>query len=564
MENKGDNKAIGKTKTTILVRQTGKPIAIITEIFVQSVTANSDKRITFHGPVNLEDKTISHLETVILPIVDNIARSLGLPPGSFVISISNVGAAATKNVGLNIAGFSADVPLFLSMLSASMQASLRQDIIATGHIASLAGDIVPVLGISAKIEAAIASGDIVEFLFPDIENDLSATLLMPRDDFIEAKKSFYDHKGQIKLTVIKDIHDALKSFFTEESIVMSALVQGFFDLKPDIKGDDNPVSRSIAFLLEDNEKRFWETTKDHLFCHEAEKAKSAIKLFIDYHLGRKQYPRNFGEQLYRLAMSLPLLVRRLDGLFPLLTVDQCISLSHHAEPTDHTDVQMLFKLTSPEEFIKMMDTTSSEIKEPASGDDRAGQILEKIFFELGDVNLMKKVGLPLDEARVSYPMSAVTVKDAPEFNQAITSFYIHMMRHTQSPEGHVSWEAAASEAIDRIEDSFRNMGGYNTALAEAKTGIKGGLRYIFDVMTDSEKSVMMGKYTNMVIKEAIDSLDWEESKVGLARYLQKEYGRYLPESFRVMPPEQLAHHLEKAIRFLKDGEKDINSLFRKH
>ena len=104
----------------------------------------------FHGPANLENKTISHLETVILPIVDNISRSLGLPPRSFVISISNVGASATKGVGLNIAGFSADVPLFLSMLSASMQASLRQDIIATGHIASLAGGIVPVLGIPAK------------------------------------------------------------------------------------------------------------------------------------------------------------------------------------------------------------------------------------------------------------------------------------------------------------------------------------------------------------------------------------------------------------------------------
>ena len=563
MENKGDNKAIGKTKTAILVKETGKPIAIITEIFAQAVAANSENRITFRGPVNVANKTISHLETVIIPIVDNISRSLGLPPMSFVISISNVGVSATKGVGLNIAGFSADVPLFLSMLSASMQASLRQDLVATGHIASLAGNIVPVLGIPAKIDAAIASGDLAEFLFPDIENDLSATLLMPRDDFIEAKKSFYNHKGQIKLTVIEDIHDTLKSFFTEESIVMSALVQGFFDTKPDIKGDNNPLSRSIAFLLADNERRFWDTTKVHLFRNEAEKAKSVIKSFIDYHIEKKSYPRGFGEQLYRLAMSLPPLVRRLDGLFPFLPVDQCIALSHHAVPTDHADVQMLFKLTSPDEFIKMMADTSSEIKEPTSGEDREGQIERKILFELSDVNLARKLGLPLDEARACYPMSAVTVKDASEFNQLITSFYIHMMRHTQSPEGHVSWEAASSEAIDRVEDSFRRMGGYNTALAEAKTGTRGGLRHVFDVMTESEKSVKIGKYMAMVIREAIDLLDWEV-KVKLSVYIKNQYGRYLPDSFTIIEPEQLAHRLEEAIRLLTEGEKDIDRWLRKH
>jgi hypothetical protein len=262
-------------------------------------------------------------------------------------------------------------------------------------------------------------------------------------------------------------------------------------------------------------------------------------------------------------MSLPLLARRLDRLFPLLPVDQCIALSHHAAPTDHVDVQMLFRLTSQDEFIKMTDDTSSEIKDPTSGEDHEGDILRRILFELSNANLTKKIGLFLDEARASYPMSAVTVKDAPEFNQAITSFYIHMMRHTQSPEGHVSWEAATSEAIDRTEDSFRRLGGYNTALAEAKTGTKGGLRHVFDVMTESEKSVKMEKYKSMVLKEAIDSLDWE-AKVKLSVYIKNQYGRYMPDSFRIMEPEQLANHLEKTTRLLTEGEKDMDRWIRKH
>ena len=110
------------------------------------------------------------------------------------------------------------------------------------------------------------------------------------------------------------------------------------------------------FLLEDNEKRFWNATGDFLQRDDAAKAKSIIKTFIDFHLSRKRYPQYFGEQLYRLTMSLPLLARRLDGLFPIVSIDQCIALSQYAKQTDHNDVQTLYKLTSPDEFAKKMDT----------------------------------------------------------------------------------------------------------------------------------------------------------------------------------------------------------------
>jgi hypothetical protein len=107
------------------------------------------------------------------------------------------------------------------------------------------------------------------------------------------------------------------------------------------------------------------------------------------------------------------------------------------------------------------------------------------------------------------------------------------------------------------------MGGYNAALAEAKTGTKGGLRHIFDVMTESEKSVKMEKYKSMVLKEAIDSLDWE-AKVKLSVYIKNQYGRYMPDSFRIMEPEQLTHRLEETIRLLTEGEKDMDRWIRKH
>ena len=228
---------------------------------------------------------------------------------------------------------------------------------------------------------------------------------------------------------------------------------------------------------------------DFLQRDDAAKAKSIIKTFIDFHLGRKCYPQYFGEQLYRLTMSLPLLARRLDDLFPIVSIDQCIALSQYAKQTDHNDVQTLYKLTSPDEFAKKIDTTAEEGPLPTSGADQEGQLLRKILFELSDTSLTQKIGKSLDDARANYSMKTVRVKDASEFNQALTGFYIHMLRHTQSPEGHVSRDAAAAEAIDRIENTFRSMGGYDAAVAEAKTGTKGGLHYIFNMMVDHEKMV---------------------------------------------------------------------------
>ena len=261
MANKDDHQAIGKTKTAIVSQVSGEAVAIITEIFAQTTPVDSKTRLEFRGPVKLDDKAFNHIEAVILPIVDQITQSLELPIQNFLISISNIGATATIGKGIKISGFSADLPMFLAMLSASLQAALRQDIIATGHIASLAGDVAPVLDIPLKIEAAVASEDIKEFLFPEIEKDRSVTLLMPPDEFIKAKKSIYQHKGRIKLTTVENIHDAIKAFLTEESIVTAALIQGFFDAAPDFKDFSNPISRSVMFILENNEKRFWNATR---------------------------------------------------------------------------------------------------------------------------------------------------------------------------------------------------------------------------------------------------------------------------------------------------------------
>ena len=56
-------------------------------------------------------------------------------------------------------------------------------------------------------------------------------------------------------------------------------------------------------------------------------------------------------------------------------------------------------------------------------------MLEWLLAELSEKNLADKIGLPLDEARLSYVMDKVTVKDGYEFNETITAFYAHIYRY---------------------------------------------------------------------------------------------------------------------------------------
>ena len=210
-----------------------------------------------------------------------------------------------------------------------------------------------------------------------------------------------------------------------------------------------------------------------------------------------------------------------------------------------------------------MDTPDRDDASAAGGMSHEGQLMRNILFELSDASLTEKIGKPLDEARANYAMKAVTVKDASEFNQAITSFYVHMMRYTQLPEGHVSRDAASSEAVDAIRTAFQDRGGYDAALAEAKSALQGGLRFVFDVMTENEKSVKKGKYKNMILKEAIDAFDWE-AKVKLSLHIKKHYGWNLPDAIRTMEPEQIAHRLDEVILLLAAGEKNLDRWFRKH
>ncbi len=550
---------IGRAKTVIVYNKGDSPVGILSEIVARVSSRGGTDRLVFRGPVYFNDSGLQHLHSIILPIVDRITEHIDVPGKNYEISVVNLGATASAGKGIEISGFSADLPVLLALLSSSLQVGLRQDVVSTGHVASLDGDIAPVRGISAKLDAILASSDITSFVLPDLEKDRSLEVLTPVE-YEAAKESLLRHKRDIKIHIIGGVHDAIRIFMTDESIVLGSLRVGFFDTKIAVTDSEGPVSRSVVLLAKGNEERFWDVLEHSLLNHSTVKARLLLQTYVDFHVRTQCYPENFGEQLFRLVISLPPSTRKLDDLFPLLSMELCIKLSQHAKKGDHDDVRQLYKAAFGEGFGKP--PYPSDETANSSESNRENDLIEKILAELSEENLTEKIGQRLDEARGSYIMDTVTVKNSFEFNDTITAFYAHMFRHTSSPGGHAKRDALSANAIKLVEKAFKKKGGYKAALSEGKDGTNGGMRLVFDVMTEYLKQEEKGEYITMVFKVTIDPFDWD-AKVRFMEAFMERIGPELPADLRDLPAKKLADNWETIIRHYVELKAKVSDLLKR-
>ena len=552
---------VGRTKTVIVHERGDNPVGIISEIVARVSSRDGMDRLVFRGPVYFDDRGLRHLHSVIIPLVDRIMESLDVPGKNYEISVVNLGATASASKGIEITGFSADLPVLLALLSTSLQVGLRQDIVSTGHVASLDGDIAPVRSISTKLDAILTSPGVTAFVLPDLEKDSSLEMLTPVE-YETAKESLLRHKGDIRIQSINGVHDAVSACTTDESIVLGSLRTGFFDHKAAFIESKGPVCRTVALLAQRNENRFWDVLERSLLNRGTKKARLLLQTYVDYHMRNQRYPENFGEQLYRLVISLPSSIRRLDDLFPLLPMDSCINLSQHANKPDLDDVRQLHKAAFGEGFSRPPYSVNKTEKVSSHKGSTENELFERLLYELSEENLAEKFGFPLDEARLSYATETVTVRDAFEFNDAITAFYAHLFRHTASPVGHAKRSVLSGDAIEKVEKAFERKGGYNGALSEGKFGTNGGMRLVFDAMTEHLKQERKAKYITAVFKETIDSLD-RDAQVRLMRVFMDRIGPVLPADLRDLPAEKLAPHWETIIRHYTKLKEKVSDLLKR-
>ncbi|MBW1744308.1 MAG: hypothetical protein JRJ47_12910, partial [Deltaproteobacteria bacterium] len=290
-------------------------------------------------------------------------------------------------------------------------------------------------------------------------------------------------KPSIRLAGVRGINDLVNAVFSDEHIALASLKNNFYEGSALGPHTDSPIGKAAKFLGLNNEERFWKTLDRQLMEGRNEDVRDLLHALADFHLEQKIYPKNFGHKLLQLIQSLPPETRRFKVVFPLLPMTQCIQLSQLAKESDHEDVKCLFKATSGEIIGQSVRITGNSNSDDASADKCGSDKLRFILSEIG-ADALAMIGHPIDLARATYLLDSVTVESYSDFVDTITSFFVHLIRHTRKVSESVDFATAGAEALALLERAFSKKGGFNAALSESKVPIRGGLRFILNEVTE--------------------------------------------------------------------------------
>jgi len=541
-----NNKHVARAKT-VLVLQQSQDLAVISEI-IANISHKADTGcINFTGLVKFSYMIKNHIRINILPLIKMIIQPLGLSLPCYGVSAINPDIASKCNTFVDVDGFSADLSIFIAMLSSAMQIPVPDNLLLTGHIASAAGDIGPVGSITTKMRAASENESIDHFIYP--ENN-TVEQLFGRD--------------LLEIIPVGNILEVVRLVFSEEDIVTASLNCGFFGSVASCFEPADCLAETIRYFLCDNDKRFRQILRQYFLTGKTRKAKNLLELFAQHHIKRKIYPHSFGDRLFSLIFAAPPAVRRKKDFSPLLDTALCIQLAGFAGRNDYEDVYKLFDAARanvhtntvlPEPAIKSFDDLQEADKT---------NIFDKVVSQINELAIADNFGTRIDSSRASFLLDSVTVEDYQQFLETINSFYVHLRCYEGSePPESIDQEQSENEAIELLEDAFRHNGGIESAFQMALDGTGGGMRKILDEITDFYKQDRRQKHITAVFKQSIDSLSWDE-RVEFMRSAMNRLKNFLPKELLNEPPERFARDYEAiALGYVK-GMDTFNQLIKRY
>jgi len=548
------DETVGRVKTVWMSHENQ---AIISTIIAKFTPENKSPKLFFDGPVNISEKVKRHLQRNVLNHVNDIISALSLQPMSFTVSAVNIGAASSSNLGTAITGFSLDVSVFMALLSSALNLPVRQNTVFTGHIGSNEGDILPVDKLEEKCNAAVSDTNISQFVYPNLDSDISLKSLKPNEynSVIAAIKSC---RGRIKLYEVSNTIELFQKVIETKAIIHAALRSGFFDYEPIYLKNDR-LKTLISYLTKNNHQWYWKVLEENLLGKDINSGHELMKMYSIYYNQKKQYPRAFGEKLYKLVISLPPYIRKTPGIFPLLPKKQYINLIQYALPNDEDDISYLHNALYGE--IRNSDR-QAKTKNDAQISKEHKQLLDHILEQLDPAYVDSSVISPYDEARAKYSFDSVTIKNNEEFVDAITAFYTHLYLHTNKIQGSIEKNLLGAEALHILKETFKGEKGYKEVLANARDGRHGGLRDTIDKMTEYLKDRAKEKHILKTFKENIDPNDYQ-TRVNLIKEIINRSKDQLPEEILLQPPERFADDPEEIIiAFIKSKTVLKNALRR--
>lgn len=551
---------VGRVKTVLVDGSQDGARAVITSIAVVAHASAAAGRVRFTGPGTFDADVQRHIRDVVLPLADRILAALQQPQLSYELSIANLGASAVSDLGTRISGFSADVPVLTALLSAGLNLPVSDDLVATGHVSSMHGDIAMVGGLPAKLSAALGDESIRRFVHPALDSDASLKVLAPRQ-LEDAEAALRTAGEKLETSSVHDVGELVATVFDNEDAVMASLRRRFFDAVSPPEASLDPVRRATEFFAADLPRRFWAVLERRLLAGDGGKARELLSAFTAYHLERGRYPGECGRQLLELVRSLPPAVRRLKRLFPLLSTENVIRLSQHADKTQHEDVPLLLDAAAGRKTSITAARPAPSRDEKAPKPDEATTALDAILDEINADALTAKFDHAIDDARATYRFESASLESYDEFLDAVASFYLHLLRHAGLVKTAVDADAVAADAQECLEAAFVRNGGSQAAWAEVRHPRRGGLGLVFNAMTNQFKTEARTKHVRWVFKQAMDARDWD-ARVALMRALLDRVRPHLPPDMQDQPPERFARKYEEIIDAYVRASDQLNTLLR--
>jgi hypothetical protein len=553
--------AVGRAKTALVFTTGGKREAVVATLCARVRQEPSDCRLTYRGPASFAPDVVKHHLEVVLAAVDAVLRFLGIAPMAFEVSIVNLGVASLADVGMTVSGFSADLALFLALVSVALGIGLPQDVVFTGHIASPEGDIRPVSGIQEKLPAAFLDPSVKHVICPALDADTSLKTLAPGQRE-EAADAIARARQKIKVTEVTGVGQVVPVLLPDEEIALAALRWGFLEAPSDAPVCElggTPVQEAAKFLAQGNDLRFWRSLEARLMVGKTMEARRLLAARVQYQVRRKDYPQDIGFQLLQLVRSVPRVTMNPTRRLPLLAMGQCLEfcrLGHEGDP----DIQYFM------EAVLRWDTGRHGAGDrpvvPAAVAASARAVVEAVCERLSAEALAKEVGLPIDSARAAYVIASAVVESNGEFHEGITAFYLFMVRRTELVPVSVDAEAVAKDALALLDHAFRDRGGVEAAEAEARCPVRGGMRFVLDVMTEQYKAEQQMKHASRLVREAIDPLD-RKASVAFTAALLERLGPHLSPELRSLPAAQVARHVEQVLHTYVRSLDQVQELLRR-
>jgi hypothetical protein len=361
---------------------------------------------------------------------------------------------------------------------------------------------------------------------------------------------------------VTGIGQVIRLVFTEETVVLASLREGFFNLSKIEGQSGHPIQDVISYLTCNNKKRFWDIVQYDFEEGKCERGKELLGAFAQFYIGRGQYPARFGTRLFQLICSLPPAVRRLKMGFPILDTGVCIQLSQFAKKTDYEDVPLLYDAALGRNIVSELDTCQAagllKIKAP----DSECIVFDTVISQINEQALAQRWGIQIDSARASFVLESSTVETYEAFIDILQSFYIHLQRYVSSdPAESLDTARARSETIALLQRAFDAKGGDLTAFAQARDGIQGGLRTILDTLTEQYKAEKLAAHIERVFTDAIEALEWDE-RVEFMRGAMKRMGPLLSPELRSKSPEQFLRNVKPIVRMYVKSLDNVNKLLR--